>query len=149
MSHSKKYIKEIFALYVLFWIAITSRYPYGKNIFEEEWDNLIIIDACRQDFWKDETGIEGSRISKGSSTEEYIDKNFSSGDFSNYIYVTANPQFSDIRFQEITGRLPDNVFHTVFRTFNTDWDEDANTVLPKSTVRDAKSAKKLFPKKNW
>jgi hypothetical protein len=48
-----------------------------KDPFEEEWDNLIIIDSCRQDFWREETGMEGYRYSKGSATPEYIRKNFS------------------------------------------------------------------------
>ena len=118
-----------------------------KDVFDEEWDNLIIIDACRQDFWKEETGRRGSRISKASSTVEYIRKNFTEGDFSDYVYVTANPQFSDWKFEELTGKNSENTFHSVFKTFNTDWDEDANTVLPEDTVRDAKTAKKLFPDK--
>jgi hypothetical protein len=117
------------------------------DIFEQDWDNLIIIDACRQDFWEQETGLKGSRVSKGSATIEYIEKNFSEGDFSDYVYVSANPQFSDWKFEKLTGRAPEDTFHSIFKTFNTDWDEEKNTVLPEDTIQDALTAQKLFPDK--
>lgn len=31
------------------WNTITSRYPVGTNIFEQDWDLLVILDACRVD----------------------------------------------------------------------------------------------------
>jgi len=31
------------------WNTITSRHPIGTNIFEREWDLLIVLDACRVD----------------------------------------------------------------------------------------------------
>jgi hypothetical protein len=117
------------------------------DVFRREWDNLVIVDAARADFWKEETGMRGTRVSKGSATTEYIENNFSEGEFADYVYVSANPQFSDWKFKKLTGRLPDETFHSIFKTFNTDWDEDANTVLPENTVEDALTAQKLFPKK--
>lgn len=119
-----------------------------ETIFESEWDNLIIIDACRQDFFEEITGLGGSRISKGSATPEYIEKTFSEGSYDDYVYVAANPMFSDWKFKQLTGREPKKVFHTVFKTFNTSWDEEENTVLPEDTVEDALTASKLFPDKN-
>lgn len=117
------------------------------DIFEKEWDNLIIIDACRQDFWEQETGMDGSRVSKASATIEYIEKNFSSGDYSDYVYISANPQFSDWKFEKLTGRKPEEVFHSIFKTFDSDWDKEKNTVMPEDTIRDTLLAQKLFPNK--
>ena len=122
-------------------------YEDEHDIFSQEWENLIIIDACRQDYWEEETGMEGSRISKASSTYEYIEDYFSKGDYSDFVYVSANPQFSDKQFKELTGRKPEEVFHSIFKTFNTDWDDDAKTVLPKDTIRDGLTARKMFPDK--
>lgn len=119
----------------------------ATDIFEESWDNLIIIDACRQDFWQEETGMKGSRVTKGSTTGDYVERNFSEGDYEDYVYISANPHFSDTKFEELTGRKPEDVFHTVFKTFNTAWNEDYGTVMPEDTISDALTAQKLFPDK--
>ena len=117
------------------------------DAFSKDWDNLIIIDSCRQDYFEEVTGYSGSRISKASATPEYVRKNFSEGDFSEFVYISANPHLSDLKFKQLTGRGLDEVFHAVFKTFNSNWDEEKNTVLPKNTVKDALTANKLFPDK--
>lgn len=35
--------------YLPVWNTVTSRRPFGTNIFEREWDLLVILDACRVD----------------------------------------------------------------------------------------------------
>lgn len=40
---------EYTQLWNFFWNSLTSRYPIGTNIFEREWDLLIILDTCRAD----------------------------------------------------------------------------------------------------
>lgn len=115
--------------------------------FEEEWDNLIIIDSCRQDLFQESSGEKGWRYSKGSATPEYIEKNYSEGDFSDYVYIAGNPFLSKESFKELTGRKRGEVFHTVFETFNTGWDEQKGTVKPEETIQEAITAQKLFPDK--
>lgn len=41
--------RNVFALYVLLYTILTSRYPIGSNVFEENWDLLVVLDACRVD----------------------------------------------------------------------------------------------------
>lgn len=115
--------------------------------FSRDWENLIIIDSCRQDFFEEETGYNGSRHSLASATPEYIEKNFSEGDFTDYVYIAGNPFFSETRFKEITGRERLEVFHTVFETFDTGWDDETGIVDPEKTIEDALTAQKLFPEK--
>lgn len=112
-----------------------------------KWDNLLILDGCRQDIYEQLTGEESYRISAGATSKEFIKENFSSGTWSDVVYVTANPFFFKPKFEELTGRDPEEVFHEVFYTFETDWDEEENTVLPESVGRDARTAEKLFPDK--
>ena len=38
-----------FTLYLVIWYAITSRWPFGNNIYDSDWDVLIVLDACRVD----------------------------------------------------------------------------------------------------
>lgn len=116
-------------------------------VTELEWDNLIILDAARHDLYEEVNGETDSRITLGSQSTEYIEKTFSEGDFPDIVYITANPFFNEKKFKEITGRKPEDVFHEVFHTYMEDWNEEENTVMPESLVRDAKTAEKLFPDK--
>lgn len=118
-----------------------------EPIYEMEWDNLVILDAARGDLYDEVNGETEKRISVGSHSSEFIEKTFSEGDFSDTVYVTANPFFSESKFEEITGRKVSQVFHEVFHTYMTDWNQEEGTVLPESLVRDAKTARKLFPGK--
>lgn len=118
-----------------------------EDIFDYEWDNLVILDACRHDTYESVNGETDSRIARSSMSKGFIKENFSSGDYSDVVYITANPFFSEKKFKSLTGRELDEVFHEVFHTYETDWSDEENTVLPESVVRDAETAEKLFPGK--
>lgn len=71
----------------------------GTYIFEEDWDNLILLDSCRYDIFSDLielTGILESRISRGSGTPEFIRGNFQGPDQLDTIYVSANGWYKKI-----------------------------------------------------
>lgn len=42
-------LQNFFACYLIPWMMFTARYPIGRNIFNTEWDLLIVLDACRYD----------------------------------------------------------------------------------------------------
>lgn len=118
------------------------------SIFERgEWKNLVILDACRHDIYSEMYGDSGKRVSLGTCTAEYIENTFSDGDYSDTVYISANPHFYSALFEEKTGRKPSGVFHEVFHTYDTDWDEELCHVLPAAVARDAVAAAKLFPDK--
>lgn len=117
------------------------------DIFSYNWDNLVILDACRHDTYESVNGETDSRISKASMSKGFIKKNFSNGDYSDLVYITANPFFNAEKFKKLTGRDLEKVFHEVFHTYKTDWSEEHNTVLPEAVLRDAETAEKLFPDK--
>ena len=117
------------------------------DIFSFDWKNLIILDACRHDTYESVNGTTESRISKSSMSKGFIKQNFSSGDYKDVVYITANPFFNEEKFKNLTGRDVNEVFHEVFHTYKTDWSDEDNTVLPESVMRDAETAEKLFPDK--
>ncbi|WP_254761520.1 sulfatase-like hydrolase/transferase [Natrinema marinum] len=39
----------VYTWYLILWYAVTSRIPFGTNVYERDWDILIILDACRVD----------------------------------------------------------------------------------------------------
>ncbi|MDT3435480.1 sulfatase-like hydrolase/transferase [Haloarcula sp. 1CSR25-25] len=41
--------KELLSVYLLFWMAVTTHRPIGHNIYDSNWDLLIVLDACRVD----------------------------------------------------------------------------------------------------
>lgn len=69
----------------------------GIDIFDEDWDNLIILDACRYDtFLEYEDELPGeteSRISRGSHTKEFIRANFKDKQLHDVVYLSFNTAF--------------------------------------------------------
>jgi hypothetical protein len=118
-----------------------------EGIFEkDDWDNLMIIDACRHDLYEEVEGQTPKRTTVGGHSREFLEKTFSEGDFSNIVYISANFHTDPRLFKEATGREPEEVFHAIYQTHDTDWGED-NIVPPEAVLRDARSARKLFSDK--
>jgi len=118
-----------------------------EGIFEkEDWDNLLIIDACRHDLYEEVEGQTSKRTTLGGHSREFLEKTFSEGDFSDVVYISGNFHLNTGLFEKATGRKPEEVFHTVYHTHETDW-EETGIVHPEAVIRDAKSAAKLFPDK--
>ena len=67
----------------------------APNIFDEDWDNLLILDACRHDAFErilpefELPGTFGHRYSRGASTMEFLRANLTERDLSDTVYVTA------------------------------------------------------------
>lgn len=82
------------------YFTLTTRYPIGTNIFEREWDLLIVLDACRVDAMR-EVAPEYEFVetvdsiwSVGSSSHEWLCKTFTreyERDIAETIYITTNP----------------------------------------------------------
>lgn len=73
-------------------------WKYNKNapnVFKEDWDNLLLLDACRYDAFEyalsefNLPGELGSNYSRGASTMEFLKANMSGQDLTDTVYVTA------------------------------------------------------------
>lgn len=68
----------------------------GIDIFAEDWDNLIILDACRPDAYEEHalpqlpSGEFETRESRGAATPEFIRGNFSNRTLHDTVYVTGS-----------------------------------------------------------
>lgn len=124
-------------------------YKYKENqglyLMDGEWDNLIILDACRYDVFKKYVnllGVEGELkkiVSRGSSTPEFLRENFLIGKkFMDTIYVTANPYVSIM----LKG-----VFYKIIDVWRDYWDERLDTVLPEPVTKIALEIKAIYPEK--
>jgi hypothetical protein len=72
----------------------------GIDVFEEDWDNLLILDACRYDEFERQSSLSGrleSRISRGSTSPEFIRGNFSGKTLHDVVYVSANAWYAKLK----------------------------------------------------
>jgi len=118
------------------------RYGDGTRVMEEDWDNLLVLDACRYDMFAER--IEGagtleSRISLGSSSEEFMERNFVGEQFHDTVYVNANPYIPRLGLDEET-------FHAVVDCLG-EWDEELQTVRPETVSQAAREADERYPDK--
>jgi len=118
----------------------------GVYVYDEEWDNLIILDACRYDTFKELNTVEGkleTRVSRGSATHEFLVENFQKHPqkktFKDIVYVAANPFVSWL--------LPAEIFYRVYPVWDYGWDESLLTVPPEPVVNAALEARRLYPDK--
>jgi len=132
----------------LAYLGIPSYSGEPESIYEAgEWDNLFILDACRHDLFEECFSKNSKRVTLGSSSADYVARTYSEGDYSDVVYVSGNPHTSKEKFRELTGRDPEKVFHEVFQTWDTDWVEGEGRPSTEAIIRDAKTARKLFPDK--
>lgn len=122
--------------------AFQLQHGSGTYVMDEDWDNLLILDACRYDMFAAQIGLNGmleSRISLGSSSEEFLERNFDSRTCHDTVYVNANPYIPRLGLDKGT-------FHAVVDCLK-DWDQDLETVRPETVADAARMAHESFPNK--
>lgn len=122
---------------------VEQRYnPDGTHIFEEDWDNLIILDACRSDEFFSRSDLEGryeTRISRGSTSPEFIRGNFAGQARHDIVYLSANGWY---------GKIKDDIEAEVHR-FEFAERDTANglTTHPSTMGKLARQFDELYPNK--
>jgi len=100
------------------------QYGEGINMLEEDWDTLILLDACRYDDFARQHSFDGTlehRISRGADSREFIKKNFIGAEAHDTVYVTANPH---------VHLLNENDFHAIVDEPISRWDPETRCVRP-------------------
>jgi len=103
------------------------------NVLYEDWDNLIVLDACRYDAFKKINDIPGKLSyinSVGSSTGEWTLNTFKEK-YPDVTYITTNPHISKKLLPNICGFIPFEDLHEVHLD---KWNEITQTVHPKDVV---------------
>lgn len=121
-----------------------------QEIMEGDWKNLIILDACRYDFFKEVyneylTGELEKRLSRGSCTTEWLCRIFKNQ--LNAVYFSTNPFINgknmplektvgkDARTKNINLNWnPTKHFEEVIDVWESRWNEEKGTVLPSDLV---------------
>ncbi|WP_251133205.1 hypothetical protein [Halorubrum sp. 2020YC2] len=118
------------------------RHGNGTRVMNEDWDNLLILDACRYEMFADRIELDGSlesRISLGSSSEEFMEQNFLNSQFYDTVYISANPFIPRLNLDE-------NTFHAVVNCLE-EWDEKLQTIRPDVVSQAARDAHDKYPNK--
>ena len=130
-----------FALKYLFNLYFRAKYGHGTNVMEEDWDTLVLLDACRFDSFECVNKIPGelqSRISQGVDSDEFVKKNFRGRTLHDTVYVTANPHVE---------MLDGDEFHDVVTEPLSEWDSEIQCVLPEQVTQSAIRAHQKYPRK--
>ena len=147
ISYILKNWKDFFFLRNMIVYKIASliyRKNNGMFILDEDWDNLIILDACRYDFFKEEIekrqidGYLKKVISRGSHTLNFLKENFTEDYYNDIVYITANPHVDVL----LKGKL-----YKLISVWKNGWSEKYRTVLPEIMFDYAIDAHFRFPNK--
>ena len=115
----------------------------GVSVMDEAWDYLIILDACRFDYFERQNNLDGKlskKISQGSCTSEWIQKNFIKP-YSDIVYVSANPYISRLMLKRKLGFIP---FFYIDEVWDYGWDDEMKTILPEKVTDAAIRDKEKF-----
>lgn len=118
-------------------------YGNGVHVMDEDWDNLLILDACREDLFRETVDLSPfdsyrTVTSLGSATGEWTRNNFTDRKFGDTVYVTANPF--------LTRYAPDS-FHELIEVWRESFDDEKQTVPPDSVTESFREAVAEYPNK--
>jgi len=89
--------------------------PSGTDIFAEDWDTLVLLDACRHDVYTELTPFDGpleARESRGSASKQFVRGNFQDRMLHDVVYVSGN-QWYLLLEEELNCEL--HAYHDVER----------------------------------
>ncbi|MFC6974395.1 hypothetical protein ACFQL1_06560 [Halomicroarcula sp. GCM10025709] len=141
--HRSKLFLRNANLSYLRWKHGNEYYRDGVDILSADWDNLLLMDACRYDMFVEHVdlpGILSRKKSKGSMTAQFLAGNFNGRDATDVVYLTGNPMYRRIEANY------DFQFHAVVDAWH-EWDEENSTVLPETMVREARRVREEYPNK--
>lgn len=117
----------------------------GTDVVAADWDNLLLLDACRHDLFEASNSLAGDlsrEVSRGSNTREFLLGNFQGRDLHDTVYVTASPMLHRNRDSI------DVEFHAEIDIWQGEgWSETHQTVLPETTADHALEAAETYPHK--
>jgi hypothetical protein len=122
-------------------IIFDMKHGNGVDVMTEDWDTLILLDACRYDSFQEMNHLNGNleyRISKAVDSPRFIEKNFVGRNLYDTVYVTANPH---------VDLLDNNTFHDIIATPLSNWDESRQCVPPDEVTQAGINAHHDFPNK--
>lgn len=114
------------------------------RVMEEDWDYLIVLDACRCDVFRELVDEKANCVISGAThTAEWMKWNFR-GKYKDVIYIAGNPHFASANLKKTLGFIP---FFVVKEVWDYGWDSSLRTVPPEEVTTAALDALRSFPEK--
>lgn len=116
--------------------------PAGDRVTGRDWDNLLVLDACRYDLFAETASLPGTlskRRSVDSATPGFLQKTFGEDTHHDIVYVSSNPYTET--------QLPPDTFHAVDHVWRDGWDDELATVHPDVMAERARAAAERYPDK--
>lgn len=128
--------------------------PRGKtvDVLEEDWDYLIILDACRYDVFKEVNWLEGNlsrKRSKGNTSLDFLKSNFK-GSYPDINYLSSNPFVHPDIAKSVDGKEEFEAwehFDYIDPIYMEEDSQEIGVTNPESVSDRAKTQAKLFPDK--
>lgn len=127
---------------------------YLKKIKKLEWDNLIILDACRYDYFAEVYGnYLGGRLEKiispATCTSDWLKEVFKFGnkDFGKTVYISANPYINSKGIKLVDEFDGTDHFERVIDVWDWGWNAQMKTVPPRRISKATRLARAKFPSK--
>lgn len=120
-------------------LAAVPRSPI--DVIAEDWDNLIVLDACRYDIFEavaDDDGELTPVECPGGNSKDFMDVNFVGKELHDTVYVTSNPH---------AERIPAGTFHAFEPVYLSNWSDELGTVLPDAVVEATRRAREEYEDK--
>jgi len=114
--------------------AVGRRLPYGTNVFDREWDVLVVLDACRADALREvapDAGFlndVGAVRSVGSSSSEWLENTFGGREETARTAMVTGNTWTDRYLDSDSFAVLDEVWKYA-------WDDELGTV-PASAITD-------------
>jgi len=113
------------------------------DVMGEDWDTLIVLDACRADLFEQHVNLSDydeyrREVSRGSTTLEWVEQNFADESYGDTVYITTNPYVS---------LAAGDAFHELVELWVDEFDDELNTVPPDRVVSAARRAHEEYPHK--
>lgn len=116
----------------------------GVDVPGEEWDTLVVLDACRSDLYHqtehpvaERFDSEGSVISQASSTDEWLRRTWPK-QYPDTVYVAGNP---------LVSRHAADRWHHLDAVWSDAWNENDGTIPAEPITDAALNAHQDFPNK--
>lgn len=120
--------------------------PAGIEVIEQDWDTLIVLDACRYDAFAEiepYLPLDGhleKAVSKGTNTRQWLEENFGKKRF-DAVYVSANPWIGE------GSLINQDHFTYIEEVWKNKWCERYETVLAEDVTVSALEVREKFPMK--
>jgi len=141
----------------IFWegVSLLNRNILGRDaspFTERDWDNLLLLDACRYDLFeecfRERESFPGEldhTYSVASTTGEFIRRTFRDQTFPDIVCVTSTPKYT--KEESLTGRSMDDVFHEIVHVWKDNWDDEHRVVLPEVMTNRVLEIAEEYPNK--